>query len=69
LNRLFDFEIELRANDSLGSCITRRLQEEAAKEVYHRSLARGAAKQIQDILASEYSCDEDGGMWASWDFS
>ncbi len=68
LNRLFDFENELRATDALENCTTRRVQEEAAAATRNRSLARGSAQRLQDILSSECSCEE-GGMWANWDFS
>jgi hypothetical protein len=69
LNRLFDFEAELRATDSLEHCTTRRLQEQAATATYHRSLARGNSQQLEDIFNADYSWAQDGGMLANWDFS
>ncbi len=68
LNRLFDFENELRATDALENCTTRRVQEEAATATYNRSLARGSSQRLQDILGTKDSWDDDGGMWSNWDF-
>jgi hypothetical protein len=69
LNRIFDFESDLRKRDALTVTVFPQLREMLWSHEYDRMLARGNLRQMQDALIQPPRWDEDGGMWANWDFS
>jgi hypothetical protein len=69
LNRLFDFEDNLRSTDALNARVFPRYRDEIISIHYLRDLARGTPQRLTIILEDEELHFDDGGPWALWDFS
>ncbi len=68
LNRLFDFEDELRGRDALTAWVHPRLRDAVFNHQYDRMLARGTERLLRDAMEHPFLWDEDGGAWGDWDF-
>ncbi len=69
LNRLFDFESNLRASDSLNVRISPRYRDAVITIEYLRALARSTPERVTKILDEDQVSWDQDGIWIHWDFS
>jgi hypothetical protein len=69
LNRVFNFEAEMRGQDGQAALCDRSLHQLALLQNYHRQLATGTPAQLVDIMEDSQLEFDDAGTWANWDFS
>ena len=69
LTRLCDFESQLRDTDQrFISAFPEQAHAVIQQDFFRRQTRRGYEIGLQDLL-SEDTWDQEGGMWANWQFS
>jgi hypothetical protein len=68
LTRLCDFEQQLRITDAQAYAAFPGQAQWAIQQDYFRRTTRTSRESLQDLLAED-PWDQEGGMWANWQFS
>ena len=68
LNRVLDFEANLRANDAFTTTLYPGYRDVVTGHEYDRFLAHGVSSALKEALDDNIPLDQDGGLWSNWEF-
>jgi hypothetical protein len=69
LTRLVNFEAGLRAQDKLAFASCHELRQYLVCQDYYRRITQRAREAMECIIQDQAPWDDEGGMWANWDFA